>query len=39
MDFFEVTVRFRELQAGVRYAEGFRRLHCRPRDGVGRLLP
>lgn len=39
MDFVETTARFRGLQAGVRYAEAFRRLHCWPRESTRRLLP
>lgn len=39
MDFVEITARFRGLQAGVRYAEGFRRLEIWPRGVRGRRLP
>ncbi|HHW09020.1 MAG TPA: PIG-L family deacetylase [Firmicutes bacterium] len=38
-EFVEVTARFRGLQCGVRYAEGFRRLRTWPRATTARLLP
>lgn len=39
MEFIETTARFRGLQAGVQYAEGFCRLHAWPREITKRVLP
>jgi len=39
MEFMETVARFRGLQAGVRYAEGFRRLRAWGRTTPERLLP
>ncbi|RKP58263.1 PIG-L family deacetylase [Cohnella endophytica] len=39
MEMIEVTSRFRGIQCGVRYAEGFIRAKAYPRNIVGSLLP
>jgi len=39
MDFMETMARFRGLQCGVKYAEGFRKLEVWPRITTKRLLP
>lgn len=39
MEMVEVTSRFRGIQCGVRYAEGFIRAKAYPRNIVGTLLP
>lgn len=39
IEFIEIVARFRGLQAGVKYAEAFCRLHAWPREVTKRLLP
>jgi hypothetical protein len=39
VDFMEVTNRFRGIQSGVQYAEGFRSESSWPRQKTHRLLP
>ena len=38
-EFVTSVARFRGLQSGVKYAEGFRRADVWPRVGAGRVLP